>query len=110
MGQGLGKIQKRILEVLKDIDDRYITPDNRPLHWIWISITILLVYHPEQIAHERKDDWDRRYSKNEARRIWESIKGLERRGLIQARVVKVKEAGLTPRFGGTTRWMEIRLQ
>ena len=110
MGQGLGKIQKRILETLETIDERYITPDNRPLRWVWMSILVISVYNPQQIEGEKKRDWDWRYGKNEARRIWESVKGLEKRGLIQTRIVKVKEAGLNPRFGGTTRWMEIRLK
>lgn len=108
--RGLGKIQKRILEVLRDVEDRYITKENRGLRWVWTSIVILLVYHPEQIAHEKKGNWNWESSKNEKRRIWESVRGLERRGLVQLRVVKLKEAGLKTRWGGTQHWQEIRLQ
>lgn len=108
MGQGLGKIQHRILKVLETIDDRYITPENRPLRWVWMNLLIILVYHPQQIEGE-KEGWDWSYSKNQHRRIWESVKDLERRGLVQTRIIKVKEAGLKTKFGGIQLWLEVRV-
>jgi len=108
MGQGIGKIQRRILEVLGTIDERYITPENRPLRWVWLNILIIMVYHPEQIAG-KKAEWDWSYGKNEHRRIWESVKDLEIRGLVQTRIIKVEEAGLKTKFGGCQRWMEVRV-
>lgn len=108
MGQGLGHIQRRILTVLETIPDRYITKDNRPLRWVWLNVLVIMVYHPQQLEGEKKRDWDWGYSKNEARRVWESVKGLERRGMIETRIVKVKEAGFSPRFGKCQRWLECR--
>ena len=72
-----------------------------------MNILIIMVYHPEQIAGN-KEDWNWGYGKNEHRRIWESVKGLERRGLTETRIVKPKALGLKVRFGGCTRWQEIR--
>lgn len=106
----IGCIQERILEVLETIDDRYITPDNREMRWVWVSILIVLVYHPHQLSAERKADWNWSYSKNEARRIWESIRGLEKRGLVNTRIMTAKDIGIKGRFGGCTRWKEARLK
>lgn len=107
MGQGLGKIQKRILTVLKTIEERYIEKASRERRWIWLNILIIKVYHPQQLEGEKRG-WDWGYSKNEHRRIWESVKELERRGLTETRIVEAKALGLKVRFGGCTRWMEVR--
>lgn len=108
MGQGLGKIQKRILTVLKTIEERYIEKESRERRWIWLNILIIKVYHPQQLEGDKKG-WDWGYSKNQHRRIWESVKDLERRGLVQTRIIKVKEAGLRTKFGGIQWWMEVRV-
>lgn len=107
MGAGIGTIQKRILRTLEDIDERYIEVGSREQRWIWLNILIIMVYHPEHLAGN-KESWHWGYSKNEHRRIWESCKGLKRRGLIEERIIKAKALGLKVRFGGTTRWLEIR--
>lgn len=107
MGQGLGKIQKKILETLEGISERYIEKDSREQRWVWLNVLVIMVYHPEQIAGEKRN-WNWGYSKNEHRRIWESCKGLKRRGLIEERTVKAKALGLKVGFGGTNRWLEIR--
>jgi len=108
MGQGIGKIQRRILEVLGTIDERYITPENRPLRWVWMNILVIRVYNPQQIEG-KKEGWDWSYGKNHHRRIWESVKGLEERGLVQTRIRRAKEIGLRTRFGGCQRWLEVRV-
>ena len=108
MGQGIGKIQRRILEVLGTIDERYITPENRPLRWVWMNILVIRVYNPQQIEG-KKEGWDWSYGKNHHRRIWESARMLEKRGLVQTRIIKVKEAGLKTKFGGCQRWLEVRV-
>ena len=108
MGRGIGYIQKRILEVLETLDERYITPENRGLRWIWMNILIIMVHNPQQLEGDKKEEWNWGYGKNEARRIWESIKGLEGRELVQTRIVKAKALGLRTKFGGCQRWLECR--
>ncbi len=110
MGRGIGYIQKRILEVLETIPDRYITKENRPLRWVWLNLLVILVYHPHQLEGKEKEDWDWTEGKNKHRRIWESVKGLEKRGLIETRIVTVKDIGFNPRFGKCQRWMEVRIK
>lgn len=107
MGQGIGKIQKRILRTLEDIDETYIEVRNRERRWVWLNVLVIMVYHPEHLVGS-KESWHWGYSKNEHRRIWESVKGLERRGLTETRIIKAKELGLRVRFGGCTRWLEVR--
>lgn len=68
MGQGLGKIQKKILETLEGISERYIEKDSREQRWVWLNVLVIMVYHPEQIAGEKRN-WNWGYSKNEHRRI-----------------------------------------
>jgi len=109
MGQGLGKIQKRILSVLKTIEERYIEKESRERRWVWLNILIIMVYNPQQLEGDKRG-WDWGYSKNEHRRIWESVKGLEMRGLIETRIVKAKELGLKTKLGGCQRWMEVRVK
>lgn len=106
----IGHIQKRILTALKDMDDRYITDENRPLRWVWMNVLVIMVYNPQQLEGKRKEDWDWTKGKNEARRIWESVKGLEKRGLIETRIVTIKDIGFNPRFGKCQRWMEVRVK
>lgn len=110
MSRGVGHIQRRILTILETIEDRYITRDNKPMRWVWMNILIIKVYHPQQISANKKDDWNWGCSKNEHRRVWESCRSLETRGLINIRIIEAKEIGLRPRFGGCTRWMEVRLK
>lgn len=66
-----------------------------------------MVYNPQQLEGDKRG-WDWGYEKNQHRRIWESVKGLEMRGLVETRIRRVQEAGLNPRFGGCQRWQEIR--
>jgi hypothetical protein len=106
----IGHIQRRILTTLETCDDRYITKENRELRWLWVSILIILVYHPNQLSAEKKRDWDWGYSKNEARRIWESIRGLERRQMVETRIMTARDIGIKGKFGGCTRWKEVRLK
>ena len=108
MGQGLGKIQKRILTVLKTIEERYIEKASRERRWIWLNILIIKVYHPQQLEGEKRG-WNWSYGKNEHRRIWESVKGLEKRGLVQTRIEKIKGSGIEARFGGIQLWLEVRV-
>lgn len=107
MGQGLGKIQKRILETLESIDERYIEVRSREKRWVWLNVLVIMVYHPEQLAGN-KENWNWGYENKEHRRIWESCKGLKRRGLTEERIIKAKELGLKVRFGGCTHWLEVR--
>ncbi len=108
MGKMIGIIQKRILETLETIDERYIEERNREGRWVWMNILVIMVYYPQQLESDKKENWNWNYGKNEHRRIWESCKGLKRRGLIEERVVNAKALGLKVRFGGTIRWLEIR--
>ena len=107
MSRGLGKIQHRILTVLKTIEERYIEKESRERRWIWLNILIIKVYHPQQLEGDKRG-WDWSYGKNEHRRVWESVKGLEKRGLVQTRIERIKGSGYATRFGGIQRWLEVR--
>lgn len=109
MGHGLGYVQKKILTVLRTIDERYIEKESREQRWVWLNVLIIMTYHPQQLEGDKRG-WSWGYSVNEHRRIWESCKGLEARGMIQVRIVKAKEIGLRTKFGGCTRWMEVRVR
>ena len=108
MGKGIGKIQKRILTVLKTIDERYIEKESRERRWVWLNVLIIMLYHPQQLEGDKRG-WDWSYGKNEHRRIWESVKGLEKRGLVQTRIEKIKGSGIEARFGGIQLWLEVRV-
>lgn len=108
MGSGLGKIQKKILTVLDSIEERYIEKASRGKRWVWLNILIILTYNPQRLSPEDKREWDWRYSKNQHRRIWQSCKALEERGLLECRIRKAKDLGLKMRFGGCQVWLEVR--
>ena len=108
MGKGLGKIQRRILEVLRNMDERYIEKESREKRWVWLNILIIKLYHPQQLEGDKRG-WNWGYSEGEHRRIWESARMLEKRGLVQTRIIRVKEAGLKTRFGGIQLWLEVRV-
>jgi len=104
MGRGLGKVQIRILEVLEELTRR------NKRDWFSLLLVVVFLYHQEQVDPEYGGnpgrlgrfvvDWT--HSKNERRRIWESCRALEKRGLIQIRIVRENV------WGGCTRYMEIK--
>jgi len=104
MGSGLGSVQKRILKVLEELtkwNDR---------DWFSLLVVTISLYTPWQLnpRHPRNsrliggfiEDWS--YGKNEKRRTWESCRALEKRGLIEIRIVRRNT------WGGVTRYMEIK--
>lgn len=109
MSKGLGRIQREILTVLRNMDERYIERGSRELRWVWLNVLIIMVYHPKQLQGE-KSRWNWNYSVNEHRRIWESVRTLEKRGLVECRIRRVKVVRLKVKFGGCTRWMEVRIR
>ena len=106
MGKGLGKIQKRILEILDKIDSRWCSRKDFHQHWVSLNILILAVYNKPINPRARlgKD-----YNKNEHRRIWESTRMLEKRGLVKVRIEKIKGGGWQTRRGGIQLWLEVRV-
>ena len=72
-----------------------------------MNILVIMVYNPHQLEG-KKENWNWGYEKKEHRRVWESCKGLKRRGLIEERIVNAKTIGLKVGFGKCTRWLEIR--
>ena len=106
MGRGIGKIQKRILEVLKTIDSQWCSNKDFAQRWVSLNILILAVYNKPLNPRARlgKD-----YSKNEHRRCWESVRMLEKRGLVQTRIERIKGSGYATRWGGIQRWMEVKI-
>ena len=107
MGQGLGHIQRRILEVLEELTRRSARD------WFSLQFVTVFLYRQHQVdpKHERnrnrfgefREDWT--FSKNEHRRVWESTRALERKGLVEC-VIRKKDKKT---WGGETRWMEIRI-
>lgn len=71
MGRGLGKVQKQILEILKE--DQH--------EWIQMSSLMMKLFGTD-------DDWDLRYRASEAFRqsIYRALRTLEKRGIIESRI------------------------
>ena len=105
MGKGLGRIQQRILEVLKGIDSRWFSQKNFAQRWVSLNILVLAVYNKPINPRARLG---RDYSKNEHRRVWESTRMLERRGLVETRREKIKGSGVEARKAGLQLWLEVR--
>ncbi len=108
MGKGLGKIQKRILKVLDEIESRWISEKNKEQRWVSLDIVTFMTYHKDEL-NEKMGVRDLRFDKNKHRRCWESVRTLEKRGLVQIRIERIKGSGYATRFGGIQRWMEVRI-
>ncbi len=108
MGNGLGRIQRKILKVLDEIERRWISAKDKEQRWVGLDILTFMTYHKEEL-NEKMGVRDLRFSKNEHRRIWESVRTLEKRGLVRVRIERIKGSGYATRFGGIQRWMEVRI-
>ena len=108
MGKGLGRIQRKILKVLDEIESRWISAKDKEQRWVGLDVLTFMVYHKEELR-EGMGVRDLKFERKEHRRIWESCWMLQKRGLTEVRIVRVKEAGLRTRFGGIQKWMEIRI-
>jgi len=105
MNKRLGRTQRKILSTLERIKRE------EKKEWVSVNILIIMTYHPWQIDPRHKDykgkDWS--YSPTEHTTILRAVRGLERRGLVETRIVKVgKDTEYGPRWGGVTRWKEVR--
>lgn len=108
MGKGLGKIQRKILKALGEIENRWISAKDKEERWVSLDIVTFMAYHKDEL-NERMGVKDLRFSKNEHRRIWESVRTLEKRGLVKVRIERIKGSGYATRFGGIQRWMEVKI-
>ena len=107
MGKGLGRIQRKILKVLDEIESRWVSAKDKDQRWVGLDVVTFMVYHKEELS-ERMGVRDLRFSKGEHRRIWESVRTLEKRGLVQTRIERIKGSGWKARFGGIQLWLEVR--
>ncbi len=107
MSRGIGVIQKRILSVLDNIDSRWISAKDKEQRWVGLDVLTFMVYHKEEL-NEGMGVRDLRFSRNEHRRIWESTRMLEKRGLVRVRIERIKGSGYATRFGGIQLWLEVR--
>lgn len=107
MGRGIGKIQRRILEILKTIDNQWCSRKDFTQRWVSLNLLILAVYNRPLNPRARRG---KDYSLNQHRRIWESARMLERRGLIEVRKEKIKGSGIEARKGGLQLWLEVRMK
>ncbi len=108
MGKGLGRIQRKILKVLDEIESRWISEKNKEQRWVSLDIVTFMTYHKDEL-NERMGVRDLRFSKNEHRRCWESVRTLEKRGLVRVRIERIKGSGYATRWGGIQRWMEVKI-
>ena len=109
--RSIGHVQKRILEVLNELTRR------NKRDWFSLLLIVVFLYHQGQVDPKYGDNpgrlgkfivnWD--HTKNEHRRIWESCRALEKRGLIQIRIVRQKEGKEKGIWGGIQRYMEVKL-
>jgi hypothetical protein len=108
----IGKIQKRILEVLAELTRR------NKRDWFSLQFITVFLYHQGQVDPEYGSNPSRlgkfilnwSYSENERRRIWESSRALEKRELIQIKIVREKEGKEKGTFGVAQKWLELRLK
>lgn len=106
--KGLGKIQRRILEELDKIENRWLSRNFFEQRWIGLDILIFHIYHREELNEVRRVR-DMKFSKNEHRRVWESVRMLEKRGLVKVRKERIKTSGgVRAIFGGIQSWLEVR--
>ena len=108
MGKGLGRIQRKILKVLDEIESRWISAKDKEQRWVGLDVLTFMVYHKEEL-NEGMGVRDLRFSKNEHRRVWESVRMLEKRGLVRVRIERIKGSGYATRWGGIQRWMEVKI-
>ena len=93
---------------MDEIESRWISAKDKEQRWVGLDVLTFMVYHKEEL-NERMGVRDLKFSKNEHRRVWESVKGLERRGLVQTRIEKIKGSGIEARKGGIQLWLEVRV-
>lgn len=105
MSRGLGEIQKKILGMLDKIDSQWCSAKDFSQRWLSLNLLILAVYDKPLNPRARRG---KDYSVNEHRRIWGSVKGLERRGLVETRKEKIKGSGIETRQAGLQMWLEVR--
>ena len=48
MGKGLGKIQRKILKVLGEIESRWISNKDKEQRWVGLDILTFMTYHKEE--------------------------------------------------------------
>ncbi len=108
MGKGLGRIQRKILKVLDEIESRWVSAKDKEERWVGLDVVTFMTYHQGEL-NERMGVKDLRFSKNEHRRVWESVRMLEKRGLVKVRIERIKGSGYATRWGGIQRWMEVRI-
>ena len=108
MGKGLGRIQRKILKVLDGIESRWVSAKDKDQRWVGLDILTFMTYHKEEL-NEKMGVRDLRFSKNEHRRIWESVRTWEKRGLVRVRIERIKGSGYATRWGGIQRWMEVKI-
>ncbi len=108
MGKGLGRIQRKILKVLDEIESRWVSAKDKEERWVGLDVVTFMTYHKEKL-NETMGVRDLRFSKNEHRRIWEPVRMLEKRGLVRVRIERIKGSGYATRWGGIQRWMEVRI-
>ena len=112
MGRGLGKIQLKILSTLEELTKR-----NRR-DWFSLQFVTVFLYTPWQIdpSHGKNqyrlgrfiENWN--YERGHHRRVWESCRALEKRGLVECRIVLRDEGKEKGTWGGGTRWMEMKIK
>jgi len=109
LSRGLGKIQRKILEVLKDLKRRGESNEG----WVILNVVIIMTYSPWQIypLHPanrerigmRKKDWS--YREAERTSTTRAVIRLERLGMVKGKILTGGRAGK----GGVRRWKEIKL-
>lgn len=100
MGRGLGRIQRRVLKLLR----------GEELKWVGLYVLIIKCYHPEQLDKEKARErgyYDWSYSEVERKITWRSVKALERRGLVKTRIRYIGKE--RKGRGGLCRWLEVQI-
>ena len=107
MSKGIGRIQRRILEVLRSIDEKWCSNKDYDQRWVSLNILVLAVYDKPIDPRARRG---REYSFNEHRRVWESTRMLEKRNMVEVRKEQIKGSGIEARKGGIQVWLEVRIK
>lgn len=108
MSRGLGKTQRKILEVLKDLKARGESNEG----WVSLNIVIIMTYRAWQIDPQhpankerigmRKRIWS--YREAERTSATRAVIRLEKLGMVKGKILTAGRSGK----GGVRRWKEIK--
>lgn len=97
MGRGLGKIQQKVLEALRQ-DDR---------EWLSVWCVTHIVYNGYE--NFKKDQYDVTLTESKKQSVWRAVRTLEGRGLIESRIEILYPLVYDDNYRDGTKMKKLRL-